>query len=67
MFIIIKLVFFKEMFKNNYKKLRLYRLASVYFIHSHKFSTFYLIFYKNGVTQIENAGKVGIYSRDPWP
>ena len=25
-----------------------------------QFSTCYLIFYKNGVTQIENAGKVGI-------
>ena len=29
------------------------------FIYSYKFSTFYLIFYRNGVTQIENAGKVG--------
>ena len=46
------------------------RLIPVYFIYSHKFSTYYLIFYRNGDTLIENADKVGIQSRDPvdpWP
>ena len=35
-----------------------------------KFLTCYLIFYRNGITQIENADKVGISSSnsiDPWP
>ena len=42
----------------------------MHFIYSHKFSTRYLISYRNGLTQIENADKVGIKSRDPvgpWP
>ena len=45
------------------------RLDLVHFIYSHKFST-YLIFYRNWVTRIENAGNVGTKSRDPvgqWP
>ena len=37
------------------------RLALVHFIHFYIFSTCYLIFYRNEVTQIENAGKVGSY------
>ena len=32
----------------------------VHFIYPPKFSTCSLIFYKDGLTQIENAGKVGI-------
>ena len=35
-------------------------LDLVHFIYSHKFSACYLIFYRNGFTQIENTGKVGI-------
>ena len=36
------------------------RLDSMNFIYAHKFSACYLIFYRNGFTQIENTGKVGI-------
>ena len=51
---------FLWIFFYNYKHLWLDRLALVHFIYSHKFSTCYFIFYRNGVTQIENADKVGI-------
>ena len=57
-YISYKINIFKEIFFiiiNNYDQTDL-----VYFIYSHKFLTCYLIFYRNGVIQIENAGKVGI-------
>ena len=36
------------------------RLVLIHLLYSHQFLTSYLIFYRNGVTQIENAGKIGI-------
>ena len=38
----------------------LYRPVLVYFNYFHKFSTLYLIFQRNALTQINNAGEVGI-------
>ena len=48
--------------KNIYNRKHLWsdRLVLVHFIESHKLSTCYHIFYKNGVAQIENANKIEI-------
>ena len=77
MFIIKKKITLKRIFFYNYKHFFLNyehllpdRLALMHFIYSHKFSTCYLIFYRNGVKKIKNADKVGIKSRGPvgpWP
>ena len=51
---------------HNYKHLWPDTLDLVHLIYSHKFSTYYFIFYRNGVTEIENTDKAGIKSRDPF-
>ena len=56
----IKLSLFQRNFFHNYNQFLPDRLLLVHFIYSHKFSTCCLILYTNGVTQIKNAGRVGI-------
>ena len=53
---------------SNFRKFSYFFL--LHLTYSHKFPTYYLIFYRNGVSQIENTDKAGIWSRDlvvSWP